>query len=88
MQPMVLVNTSCSSITVSVSIGSRHCSEPALSGRFCVVHYHRPGYGGAGPLIGPLTFEREAVTFRAFMRAIYVARAHIVGHSASGCMVL
>jgi 3-oxoadipate enol-lactonase len=62
--------------------------EPALSGRFCVVHYHRPGYGGSGPLIGPLTFEREARTFRAFMRAIGVARAHVVGHSASGCMVL
>jgi pimeloyl-ACP methyl ester carboxylesterase len=62
--------------------------EPALPGRFCVVHYHRPGYGGSGPLIGPLTFEREAVTFRALMRAIGVARAHIVGHSASGCMAL
>ena len=40
--------------------------EPASSGSFRVVHYHRPGYGGSGPLIGPLTFEREAVTFRAF----------------------
>ena len=62
--------------------------EPALSDHFCVVHYHRPGYSGSGPLNGPLTFEREAITFRGFMRAIGVERAHVVGHSASGCMVL
>jgi pimeloyl-ACP methyl ester carboxylesterase len=62
--------------------------QPALSSRFCVVHYHRPGYAGSSPLAAPLTFEREALTFRGFARAIGMARAHIVGHSASGCMAL
>jgi pimeloyl-ACP methyl ester carboxylesterase len=62
--------------------------ERALTGRFCVIHYHRAGYAGSSPLIGPLTFQREAVTFRRFMRAIGVTEAHVVGHSASGCMAL
>jgi pimeloyl-ACP methyl ester carboxylesterase len=62
--------------------------EPSLSGRFCLVHFHRAGYAGSSPLPGPLTFEREAVTFRGFIREIGVTRAHIVGHSASGCIAL
>jgi pimeloyl-ACP methyl ester carboxylesterase len=62
--------------------------EPALVSRFCLVHYHRAGYAGSSALAGPLTFEREAVTFRRFVREIGVTRAHIVGHSASACMAL
>jgi pimeloyl-ACP methyl ester carboxylesterase len=62
--------------------------EPALSSRFCLVHDHRPGYAGSSPLSGPLTFDREALTFRGLMGALGIARAHLVGHSASGCMVL
>jgi pimeloyl-ACP methyl ester carboxylesterase len=62
--------------------------ERALTDRFCLVHYHRPGYAGSSPLAAPLTFEREAVTFRRFLRAIDVTQAHVVGHSASGCMAL
>ena len=62
--------------------------EPALADRFCLVRYHRAGYAGSSPLTDALTFEREAVTFRGLMREIGVARAHLVGHSASGCMAL
>jgi pimeloyl-ACP methyl ester carboxylesterase len=62
--------------------------EQALTDRFCLVHYHRAGYAGSSPLTRPLTFEREAATFREFMRALDITRAHIVGHSASGCLAL
>jgi pimeloyl-ACP methyl ester carboxylesterase len=62
--------------------------ERAFADRFCLVHYHRAGYAGSSPLAGQLTFEGEAMTFRGLMRAIGVKRAHLVGHSASGCMAL
>ena len=64
------------------------CEEPVLIGRHCLIRYHRAGYAGSGRLAGPLTFEREAVTFRALMGHLGIQRAHIVGHSASGCLCL
>ena len=63
-------------------------SQSALSSRFCLIHYHRAGYAGSGPLTGPMTFGRETATFRSFLHEIGVTRAHIVGHSASGCLAL
>jgi pimeloyl-ACP methyl ester carboxylesterase len=62
--------------------------EPALVGRFRLVRYHRAGYGGSGNLIPPLTFSQEAAHFRLLMRHLRIPRAHVVGHSASGCMAL
>lgn len=62
--------------------------EPALTGRYRVLRYHRAGYAGSSPLAAPLTFAREASNFRALMRHLGLGRAHVVGHSASGCMVL
>jgi pimeloyl-ACP methyl ester carboxylesterase len=62
--------------------------EPALVGRFQLLRYHRPGYAGSGPLTTPLTFAREAQTFRALMRHLAIPRAHVVGHSASACIAL
>jgi pimeloyl-ACP methyl ester carboxylesterase len=64
------------------------CDEPILIQRYCLVRYHRQGYAGSSPLTGELTFSREADTFRALMRHLGIRRAHIVGHSASGCMSL
>jgi 3-oxoadipate enol-lactonase len=62
--------------------------EPGLVERYCLVRYHREGYGGSSRLAGPLTFEREAQTFRALMRHLGIERAHVVGHSASACIAL
>ena len=62
--------------------------EPSLAGRHRVVRYHRPGYARSGPLVVPLTFAVEAVTFRGLMRHLGIDRAHVVGHSASGCIAL
>jgi pimeloyl-ACP methyl ester carboxylesterase len=36
----------------------------------------------------PLTFVQEAARFRALMRHLGIERAHVVGHSASGCIAL
>jgi pimeloyl-ACP methyl ester carboxylesterase len=63
-------------------------AEPVLAGRYRVLRYHRAGYAGSSPLVGPLTFAQEAATFRALMRHLRLDRAHVVGHSASGCIAL
>jgi 3-oxoadipate enol-lactonase len=62
--------------------------EPALAGRYRLLLYHRAGYAHSSRLAGPLTFAGEAATFRALMRHLGVDRAHVVGHSASGCIAL
>lgn len=64
------------------------CDEPVLTERYCLVRYHRQGYAASSPLAGQLTFAREADSFRTLMRHLGIHRAHIVGHSASGCLCL
>jgi pimeloyl-ACP methyl ester carboxylesterase len=64
------------------------CDERALSERYCLVRYHRQGYAASSPTAGQLTFSREADSFRALMQDLGIHRAHIVGHSASGCLCL
>jgi pimeloyl-ACP methyl ester carboxylesterase len=64
------------------------CREPILTGRYTLVRYHRQGYAASSPLAGELTFSREASSFRALMKHLHVRRAHVVGHSASGCLSL
>jgi pimeloyl-ACP methyl ester carboxylesterase len=63
-------------------------AEPALAGRYCLVRYHRAGYAGSSPLTGPITFAQEAVSLRRLLRHLHMERAHVVGHSASGCIAL
>lgn len=62
--------------------------EPILTERYRLVRYHRQGYAASSPLAGQLTFAREADSFRALMQHVGIHRAHIVGHSASGCLAL
>jgi pimeloyl-ACP methyl ester carboxylesterase len=62
--------------------------EPALTDRFTLLRYHRAGYAGSRQLTRKLTFEQEAETFRSLLTELGIKRAHIVGHSASGCIAL
>jgi pimeloyl-ACP methyl ester carboxylesterase len=62
--------------------------EPSLNSRYRMLLYHRAGYAGSSRLAGPLTFAGEAATFDALMRHLRIDRAHVVGHSASGCIAL
>lgn len=62
--------------------------EPVLNRRYRLLRYHRAGYAGSSPLSAPLTFAREAANFRALLRHLGIERAHVVGHSASGCLAL
>jgi pimeloyl-ACP methyl ester carboxylesterase len=62
--------------------------QPSLADRYRLITYHRAGYAGSSPLSGPLTFSQEASTCRALLRHLGIERAHVVGHSSSGCLAL
>jgi pimeloyl-ACP methyl ester carboxylesterase len=62
--------------------------EPSLNGRYRLVRYHRAGYAGSSQLVPPLTCSQEATNFRELLRHLALERVHVVGHSASACIVL
>lgn len=62
--------------------------EPALSRRYRLVRYHRIGYAGSSRIAGPVSLEDQAGHLRALMRHLGIERAHFVGHSSSGNIVL
>ena len=62
--------------------------EPALTDRFCLVHYHRTGCVGSGRITGQITLTRQAAHCRSLMRYLGITRAHVVGHSSSAIIAL
>jgi pimeloyl-ACP methyl ester carboxylesterase len=62
--------------------------EPALTGRYRVVSYHRVGYAGSSRIAGPLSIAQQAAHLRALMRHLGIERAHVVGHSSGGNIAL
>ncbi len=62
--------------------------EPALTSRYCLVSYHRVGCAGSSRVAGPVSIAQEAQHCRALMRHLGIDRAHVVGHSNSGNLVL
>jgi pimeloyl-ACP methyl ester carboxylesterase len=63
-------------------------SEPALTGRYRVVSYHRVGYASSSRLAGPVSLVQQAAHLRALMRHLGIERAHLVGHSSGGNIIL
>ena len=62
--------------------------ESALIGRYRLVSYHRIGCAGSSRVAGPVSIAEEAGHCRALMRHLGIERAHVVGHSNSGNLVL
>ena len=62
--------------------------EPGFAGRYRVVSYHRVGYAGSGRLTGPVSIAQQAAHLRGLMRRLGIERAHLVGHSSGGNIVL
>jgi pimeloyl-ACP methyl ester carboxylesterase len=62
--------------------------EPALTGRYRVVSYHRVGYAGSSRVSGPVSIAEQAAHLRSLMRHLGIARAHVVGHSSGGNIAL
>jgi pimeloyl-ACP methyl ester carboxylesterase len=63
-------------------------NEPALTGRYRIVRYHRAGYAGSSRVAGRVSIADQAAHLRALMRHLGIERAHIVGHSSSGNIAL
>src|SRR5688572_15029972 len=62
--------------------------QPALAERYRVVNYHRVGCAGSSRVPGPTSLAQEALHCRSLMRYLGIEKAHIVGHSNSGNLVL
>jgi pimeloyl-ACP methyl ester carboxylesterase len=62
--------------------------QPALTGSYRVVSYHRVGCAGSSRAAGPVSIAQEASHCRSLMRHLGIEKAHIVSHSNSGNLVL
>jgi 3-oxoadipate enol-lactonase len=62
--------------------------EPALTGSYRLVRYHRAGYGGSSGVAGPLSIAGQGAHCRLLLRHLGIERAHVVGHSSSANMAL
>lgn len=63
-------------------------AAPGLAGRYRLIRYHRRGYAGSSRASGPISIARQAADCRAVLRQLGVERAHVVGHSYGGAVVL
>lgn len=57
--------------------------QQALTSRYQLLHYHRAGFAGSGPLEDPPTMAAHAAHCHQLMGELGITRAHIVGHSSS-----
>jgi pimeloyl-ACP methyl ester carboxylesterase len=62
--------------------------EPALAGRYRLVHYHRAGCAGSSHVSGPVSLAQHAAHAQSLLQYLGIARAHVVGHSSSGNIAL
>jgi pimeloyl-ACP methyl ester carboxylesterase len=62
-------------------------AESSLSG-YQVITYHRRGYAGSSPTVGPIGIAQQAADCRALLVHLGVKRAHVIGHSLGGAIAL
>jgi len=62
--------------------------EPALTGRYRLVRYHRRGYAGSSRAPGPVSVSRQAADCLGLLRHLGADRAHVVGHSLGACVAV
>lgn len=64
------------------------CGLLAGAGEYRVIHCHRRGYAGSGPIDRPRSITDEAADAAAAIEALHVAPAHVVGASFSAAIGL
>ncbi len=62
--------------------------EPALTGHYRLIDYHRRGYGDTPCHQVPVTVAQQTADCLAIMRAMGIERAHLVGQSYGGAVIL
>lgn len=63
-------------------------TEPLLANQYRLIDYHRRGWGNSARLQAPLSIEQQAADCRAVMHHLGVERAHLVGQSYGGVILL
>ena len=63
-------------------------AEPALTEQYRLIDYHRRGWGNSESLKSPLSIEQQAADCKAVMNQVGVERAHLVGLSYGGVILL
>jgi pimeloyl-ACP methyl ester carboxylesterase len=62
--------------------------EPALTNRYRVIDYHRRGYGRSEIPERPVSIAQQVADLHAILRHLGVTRAHLVGQSYGGVIIL
>jgi pimeloyl-ACP methyl ester carboxylesterase len=82
-EPVVLIQTALTADEL------RPLGEQVIrSGDYQVIHYHRRGYAGSGPLLRPGSVTADAADCSALLGALEVGPAHLVGVSYSAAIAL
>jgi len=63
-------------------------TEPLFANQYRLIDYHRRGWGNSARLQAPLSIEQQAADCRAVMHHLGVERAHLVGQSYGGVILL
>jgi pimeloyl-ACP methyl ester carboxylesterase len=82
-EPVVLIHWG-----VSATWAEPLLEQRALADRYCLLTYHRAGFGGSSPIEGPVSIADHAAHCRLLMRHLGIERAHIAGHSSSALIAL
>jgi pimeloyl-ACP methyl ester carboxylesterase len=82
-EPVVLIQTALTADELQPL-----AKRVARSGGYRVIHYHRRGYAGSGPLLRPVSVTTDVADCRALLEALEVGPAHVVGGSYSAAIAL
>jgi pimeloyl-ACP methyl ester carboxylesterase len=63
-------------------------NEPALASKYRVIDYHRRGWGNSSRADGVVSIEQQAADCRAVIDQLGAKRAHFVGQSYGGVIIL
>ncbi len=62
--------------------------EPALTDSYRLIHYHRRGWGESECPETPVSTEQQSADCQALLRHLGIGRAHFVGQSGGGVVIL
>ena len=62
--------------------------EPALTDSYRLIHYHRRGWGESECPKTPVSTEQQSADCQALLRHLGIGRAHFVGQSGGGVVIL